>query len=59
MADAIKKLVEEVIRHKVDGLKFTKDQSLANFDSWMKNKAQNWSFQPQAVDSVFPLPQSE
>jgi hypothetical protein len=27
MADAMKKSVEEVIRYKVDGLEFTKDQS--------------------------------
>ena len=52
VVDHMKKLIEEAMWCKVDGHKFIYDQSLAYFDYWVKNKAQN----KQLVDNIFPPP---
>ena len=44
-----KKSIEEAIWYEVDGPTFIEDQNLIHFDSWVKNKAQNRVFQPQAI----------
>ena len=40
----MKKSIKETIRYAMHEPKFTKDQNLAYFDYWMKNKAQNKVF---------------
>lgn len=44
VVDHMKKSIEEVIWYAMDGPEFIKERNLAQFDFWVKNKAQNEAF---------------